>query len=215
MEAESYNQTRMASKSARKKISDTDSDDTYSTSQTSHSTSMSSKQPYAPIFLIIHSEEEGKYISSLSPFLIHKTIMGVAGEPKSIKNLRSGDILIRCAKEPHEKNLLKIKKFCDVKCTVTPHTSLNVSKGIVRCPALSKQTDEHILEFMKEQGVTVLQSYQQQLKLVSFRQKLTCTFLTHLGVINVKSLATMNTSVADKLYAPTVVCLNIAHLVSV
>ena len=38
---------------------------------------------------------------------------------------------------------------------------------------------------------------------------------THLGVINVKSLATMNTSVADKLYAPTVVCLNIAHLVSV
>ena len=46
-------------------------------------------------FLIIHSEEEGKDISSLSPFLIHKTIMSVAGEPKSIKNLRSGDILIQ------------------------------------------------------------------------------------------------------------------------
>ena len=165
--------------------------------------------------------------------------MSVAGEPKSIKNLRSGDILIQCAKEPHEKNLLKMKKFCDVKCTVTPHSSLNVPKGIVRCLALNKQTDEHILEFMKEQGVTavrrinvffvimplnqpthlyllsVLQSYHQQLKLVSFRQKFTCTFLTHLGVINVKSLATMNTSVADKLYEPTVVCLNIAHLVSV
>ena len=121
-----------------------------------------------------------------------------------------------------------MKKFCDVKCTVTPHSSLNVSKGIVRCPALNKQTDEHILEFMKEQGVTavrrinvcvimplnqpthlyllsVLQSYHQQLKLVSFRQKLTCTFLTHLGVSNVKSLATMNTSVADRLYVPTVV----------
>ena len=157
MEAESYNQTRMASKSARKrskKISD--SDDAYSTSQTSHSTSMSSKQPYVPRFLIIHSEEEGKDISSLSPFLIHKTIMSVAGEPKSIKNLRSGDILIQCAKEQHEKNLLKMKKFCDVKCTVTPHSSLNVSRGIVRCPALNKQTDEHILEFMKEQGVTAV-----------------------------------------------------------
>ena len=43
--------------------------------------------------------------------------------------------------------------------------------------------------------LSVLQSYHQQLKLVSFRQKLTCTFLTHLGVINVKSLATMNSSV--------------------
>ena len=146
MEAESYNQTRMASKSARKrskKISDTDSDDAYSASQTSQSTPLSSKQPYVPRFLVIHSEEEGKDISSLSPFLIHKTIMSVAGEPKSIKNLRSGDLLIQCAKEPHEKNLLKMKKFCDVKCTVTPHSSLNVSKGIVRCPALNKQTDEH------------------------------------------------------------------------
>ena len=105
MEAESYNQTRMASKSARKrsiKISDTDSDDAYSTSQTSQSTFMSAKQPYVPRFLIIHSEE-GKDISSLSPFLIHKTIMSVAGEPKCLKNLRSGDILIQCAKEPHEK----------------------------------------------------------------------------------------------------------------
>ena len=159
MEAESYNQTRMASKSARKrskKISDTDSDDAYSASQTSQSTSLSSKQPYVPRFLVIHSEEEGKDISSLSPFLIHKTIMSVAGEPKSIKNLRSGDLLIQCAKEPHEKNLLKMTKFCDVKCTVTPHSSLNVSKGIVRCPALNKQTDEHILEFMKEQGVTAV-----------------------------------------------------------
>ena len=159
MEAESYNQTRMASKSARKrskKISDTDSDDAYSASQTSQSTSLSSKQHYVPRFLVIHSEEEGKDISSLSPFLIHKTIMSVAGEPKSIKNLRSGDLLIQCAKEPHEKNLLKMKKFCDVKCTVTPYSSLNVSKGIVRCPALNKQTDEHILEFMKEQGVTAV-----------------------------------------------------------
>ena len=107
-------------------------------------------------FLLFIQKKKEKDISSLSPFLIHKTIMSVAGEPKSIKNLRSGDLLIQCAKEPHEKNLLKMKKFCDVKCTVTPHSSLNVSKGIVRCPALNKQTDEHILEFMKEQGVTAV-----------------------------------------------------------
>ena len=49
-----------------------------------------------------------------------------------------------------------MKKISDVKCTVTPHSSLNVSKGIVRCPALKKQTDDHNLEFMKEQGVTAV-----------------------------------------------------------
>ena len=47
-----------------------------------------------------------------------------------------------------------MKTFCGLKCTVTPHKSLNTSKGIVRCPALSKQSCKHILEFMGEQGVT-------------------------------------------------------------
>ena len=112
------------------------------------------KKTYVPRFLIIHSEEEGKDISLLSPFLIHKTIMSMAGEPKSIKNLKSGDLLIQCAKEPHEKSLLKMKTFCGLKCSVTLHKSLNTSKGIVCCPALIRQSNEHILEFMEEQGGT-------------------------------------------------------------
>ena len=58
------------------------------------------------------------------------------------------------AKEKHETTLLNLKNFCGLKCKVTPHSSLNISKGIVRCPALNRQTCEHILEFMGEQGVT-------------------------------------------------------------
>ena len=80
--------------------------------------------------------------------------MSSRGEPKSIKTLRSGDLLIQCAKESHAKTLLQMKTFCNLKCSVTPHSSLNTSKGIVRCPALSKVTPEHIIEFMGEQGVT-------------------------------------------------------------
>ena len=38
--------------------------------------------------------------------------MSIAGEPKSIKNLRTGDLLIQCAKESHEKSLLQMKTFC-------------------------------------------------------------------------------------------------------
>ena len=47
-----------------------------------------------------------------------------------------------------------MKTFCGLKCSVKPHSSLNTSKGIVCCPALSKVTSEHILEFMADQGVT-------------------------------------------------------------
>ena len=136
----------MATKSRKRHapITDTDSDESLTASQ---SKSSLPKKPYVPRFLIIHSEVEGKDIYLLSPFLIHKTIMSMAGEPKTIKNLRSGDLLIQCAKEPHEKSLLKMKIFCGLKCSVTPHKSLNTSKGIVRCPALIRQSNEHILEW--------------------------------------------------------------------
>ena len=148
----------MAKQKAKKRHianSDTDSENSYPASQpTTSSSSTSNKKPYVPRFLIIHSEKEDESISSLSPFLVHKTIMSLTGEPKSIKNLRSGDLLIQCAKEKHETTLLNLKNFCGLKCKVTPHSSLNISKGIVRCPALNRQTCEHILEFMGEQGVT-------------------------------------------------------------
>ena len=97
----------MAKQKAKKRHianSDTDSENSYSASQPTKSSSSTStkKKPYVPRFLIIHSEKE-ETISSLSPFVVHKTILSIEGEPMSIKNLRSGDLLIQCAKESHKK----------------------------------------------------------------------------------------------------------------
>ena len=67
MEAEPYNQKRMASKSARKrskKISDDDSDDAYLASQTNKSSSLSSKQPYNSHQFFFATPEFGKITSS-------------------------------------------------------------------------------------------------------------------------------------------------------
>ena len=80
--------------------------------------------------------------------------MSIAEEPKSINNLRSGDLLIQCAKEPHEKNLLRMKTFCGLKFSVTPHSSMNTSYGISHCLALSRMTSDDIKEGMVEKGVT-------------------------------------------------------------
>ena len=46
-----------------------------------------------------------------------------------------------------------MKTFCGLKCSVAPHTSLNTSKGIVRCPVLSKITKDDIKAVMAELGV--------------------------------------------------------------
>ena len=129
--------------------------DAFLASQTRQSSSSSQpRKTYVPRFLFLHAEKEDESISSFSLFLIHKTIMGLTDEPKSIKHLRSGDLLIQFAKEKHETTLLKLKNFCGLKCKDAPHSSLKISKGIVGCPALNKQSCQHILEFMREQDVT-------------------------------------------------------------
>ena len=82
--------------------------------------------------------------------------MSLAGETKSNKNLRSGDRLTQYAKESQEKSLLQIKTFCSLQCSVKTYSSLNTSKGIIRCPALSGVTSDYIKEGMAEQGGTDL-----------------------------------------------------------
>ena len=135
----------MAKQKAKKRHianSDSESENAYPASQpTKSSSSTSTKKPYVPRFLITYSEKERETRPSLSMFVVHKTIMSIAGEQKSIKNLRSGDLLIQCAKESHEKNLLQMKTFCGLKCSVTPHSSLNASKGIYSLSSL-EQSDK-------------------------------------------------------------------------
>ena len=44
-----------------------------------------------PHFLVIHPESQEKTLTYLSPFAIAKSIQGLAGTPKQVKHLRSGD----------------------------------------------------------------------------------------------------------------------------
>ena len=86
--------------------------------------------------------------------------MSIAGEPKSIKNLKSGD------KESHKKSILQMKTFCGLKCSITPHSSLNTSKGIIRCPALSRVTSDDIKALLNRE----LRMYVESLYVVMVKQ---------------------------------------------
>ena len=72
-----------ASQNKPKRPRENDSD----TSENEHSQPTMSTA--SPRFLVIHSQERS--ISSLSPFVIEKVLIGMAGEPRSIKKLRSCD----------------------------------------------------------------------------------------------------------------------------
>ena len=48
---------------------------------------------FFPRFLMMTSGEDEKSLSRLSTFAIQKGIQGLVGEPKTIKKLRSGDLL--------------------------------------------------------------------------------------------------------------------------
>ena len=97
----------------------------------------------SPRFLVIHSQEE-RSVSSLSPFVMEEVLNGMAGEPRSIKKLRSGDLLVEYANKKQIESLLRLKNIHDLKVQVSLHGSLNTCKGVVRCPDL-KGVGEHCI----------------------------------------------------------------------
>ncbi|XP_041369896.1 uncharacterized protein LOC121383865 [Gigantopelta aegis] len=106
-----------------------------------------------PRFLVIGSSDEGA-LKKLSPFAIQKGLEGLAGEPKTVKKLRNGSLLVECSTESHSRNLLKSKMICNISIIVSPHATLNSSKGVVRSRDLEGVSEDEICENLSSQGVT-------------------------------------------------------------
>ena len=107
-----------------------------------------------PRFLIIESSKPDQPLTKLSPFVIEKVLVSLAGSPKSVKKLNSGSLLVEVEKAKHAQNLLKLTRFFEIPSKCYPHTSLNTSKGIIRCPDLAGVTEEEIVANLASQNVT-------------------------------------------------------------
>ena len=105
-----------------------------------------------PRFLIVSSTVEGA-LNKLSPFAIQMAIVGLAGEPKSVLKIRSG-LLIECTTQKHSSCLLQSTVFCNVPIKVTAHSSINSSKGVIRCRDLEGVSEEEICQNLSSQDVT-------------------------------------------------------------
>ncbi|KAG1681438.1 hypothetical protein GQR58_011830 [Nymphon striatum] len=83
------------------------------------------------------------------------TIISIAGdEPKSVKRLISGDILVESKIKHQTDRLLKAKSFFNLPVTVSPHISLNYSKGVIRSRELKDCSEAELLEELSSQGIT-------------------------------------------------------------
>ncbi|GFW40967.1 uncharacterized protein TNCV_4370151 [Trichonephila clavipes] len=81
-------------------------------------------------------------MSKKSPFAIHKALIGIGGEPKSVKRLRS-----------------------DSPITISPHKTLNSCRGVISESDLLITPDAEILDGFSDQGVIQLpQTYAQATK---------------------------------------------------
>ena len=70
------------------------------------------------------------------------------------RGLRSGDLLIEVDRETHSTKLLAVTELAQVPVKVSPHRTLNTSKGVLRTPELKNTTREELLTQLKKQGVT-------------------------------------------------------------
>ena len=106
-----------------------------------------------PRFLVVTSQDKDRKVSDLSPFVIEKSIQSIAGHPKSIKRLKSGDLLLEVEKNAHVTAMRATKKLFDLKVKISLHNTLNTSNGVIRCQDLVPYTDDEILDNLKSEGV--------------------------------------------------------------
>lgn len=107
-------------------------------------------------YLVIHSEEENAPLAKKSVFLVAKCLESVVGRDYHAKKLASGDLLVEVQRKNQSQNLLKQDTLAGLKVTVTPHRTLNTTQGVISERELLHETDEDLLDGLKDQGVTAV-----------------------------------------------------------
>ncbi|GFV05240.1 RNA-directed DNA polymerase from mobile element jockey [Trichonephila clavipes] len=92
-------------------------------------------------------------MSKVSPFAIQKALIRIGGEPKSVKILHYGDLLVETNSALQTKSFLLAKSFLNSPVTISPHKTLNSCRGIISESDRLSTPDEEILEGFSSQGV--------------------------------------------------------------
>ena len=113
-----------------------------------------------PRFVLLSSANEEKPLSKLSPFAVQKGFQAIAGTLESTKKPRDGSFRMECSRRTQAENMLKTVTFVgpchchssSLSCSCV-HTTLNSSRGVIRCRELSDLSEVEIRDELKTQGV--------------------------------------------------------------
>ncbi|GBM61180.1 hypothetical protein AVEN_178229-1 [Araneus ventricosus] len=111
-------------------------------------------EPFDSFFIMKRISSQNENFHSVSPFLVQKGINSSIGDVKSIRKLRSGDLLIEVSSRKQAQQIAKLNALSTLPVTVSAHSTLNSSKGVVTCGELLHTPTEEIAEDLKCQGVT-------------------------------------------------------------
>ncbi|GFO13719.1 ubiquitin-protein ligase e3b [Plakobranchus ocellatus] len=97
-------------------------------------------------FMVISSKGSAK-VADRSPFKIHRELKSILGdETIEVTKLGSGDLMVELKSNDQAKKLGAIATFLDIPVTVSPHKSLNSSKGVIRSRDLRCCSEEEMVE---------------------------------------------------------------------
>ncbi|GBO04909.1 hypothetical protein AVEN_22235-1 [Araneus ventricosus] len=116
--------------------------------------STSKRNNFPTYFVIQRISNSNETFHNVSPFLVEKGITSSVGEVKSTKKLRSGDLLVEVESPKQAKQIVKLNSLSSIPVTVSPHATLNSSKGVISCGELLNESVEKITEELNSQGVT-------------------------------------------------------------
>ncbi|GBN22689.1 hypothetical protein AVEN_68028-1 [Araneus ventricosus] len=118
------------------------------------SSNFSNVTNFPTFFMIKRNSTVNETFHTVSPFLVEKAITETIGEVKSTKKLRSGDLLVEVHSRKQSQQIVKVKNFSNIPISVSPHASLNSSKGVITCGELLNVATEEILKELQSQGVS-------------------------------------------------------------
>ncbi|GBN88506.1 hypothetical protein AVEN_193971-1 [Araneus ventricosus] len=109
---------------------------------------------FITFFILKRNSAKNENFHTVSPFLVEEAMSGSVGVVKSIRKLRSCDLLIEVSSRKQANQILKLKALSTIPVSVSPHKSLNFSKGVISSGELFNDDTDVILNKLRSKGVT-------------------------------------------------------------
>ncbi|XP_055944602.1 uncharacterized protein LOC129975564 [Argiope bruennichi] len=112
------------------------------------------EKPFAIYFIVKRVYSDNATFESVSPFIVEKALSSSVGEVANVRKLTTGDLFVEVASRQQSQKILKLKTFGTIPFSVSPHKSLNSSKGVITCGELLNEPLDVIEKELKSQRAT-------------------------------------------------------------